>query len=199
MAGPPFRPVAALHARGVLGRVVHAVVCEDAGRPLYDLPVWQESGGAVIVPVRPDGALGFVRAERPVPMAPEHAVPYAEELRWEACGTRALELPRGFGEPGESAEQAARREAEEELSMRVQRIEALGHCNPNTTFFVHAVPVFRAHVSGVLARADSDPRECIAGVEFLTLDEALRAVARGDILCGFTQAALLLHLAQDRL
>lgn len=179
------------------GVIVHGAVCNEAGELLYDLPVWSDPpNGAVIVPELPDGRLLFVEQFRPAAAAPGSVHPYPPEAL-DTLGAVSLELPRGFADPGEAQRDAARREAEEEIGYRVESLEHIGWCNPNTTFQTRAAGIFHALLGSSESERPADANETILARHPLTRSEALAAVRAGRIFCGFTLAALCAWLAQS--
>jgi 8-oxo-dGTP pyrophosphatase MutT (NUDIX family) len=180
------------------GVIAHASVVDAEGRHAYDQPVWVEPpGGAVIVPVFPDGRLVFVVQQRPAAAPPDRPLAYPPS-HLTGLGVRSLELPRGFPEYGESAEQAALREAHEETGHVATAARVIGRVNPNTTFFAHSIAIVEVALEANASRGPSDANEQIDAVVALALDDALRRVASGEIFCGFTQAALLSWIAARR-
>jgi 8-oxo-dGTP pyrophosphatase MutT (NUDIX family) len=177
------------------GTIVHLAVCRDDGRPMYDLPAWAEPPGAIIVPVTADGRVVMIENLRPI--APSNAGPGVyppPDLGRQ--GRISLEFPRGFPLAGERAQEAARRETEEETNLRVLHVALIGECNPNTTYFLTNLPVFMARVALEQAFAQPDVHEEIGALHFLTVPEALSLVAAGKVICALTKAALLHYIAQ---
>jgi ADP-ribose diphosphatase len=94
------------------------------------------------------------------------------------------ELPAGSLEPGETAEEAAARECEEEIQLVPQRIVRLrglfpapGFCDEELIFF--RVSDFRPPAPDSPHKPDEDED---IHAETFTVDEAKRMVARGDIV-----------------
>jgi len=168
-------------------------VNDEAGEPMWDQPVWVEPpGGAVLVPVLPDGRVVLLRHYRPV-AAPPGFLAADPTSALASAGAWSLEFPRGFAEPGETAEQAALREAEEETSLRATGCELLGYCNPNTSFQLHSVAVMQVELSEAPAERPADADAAQIGDRLrLSGAEVAAAVARGEVFCGFTLAALAL-------
>lgn len=63
------------------------------------------------------------------------------------------EVPRGFGEAGESCEQTARREIEEELGIRVAHLKSLGLLHPNSGILSETVALFLAEMTNTATGA----------------------------------------------
>lgn len=98
-----------------------------------------------------------------------------------------LEIPAGiYDVSGESPEETARREVEEETGYRVASIEPLGRIHTSPGFTDEAIDLFRAEVE-----AAGKPERGIEVVEML-LEEALAALGQ-EITDAKTIAALLLH------
>ncbi|MDX2213967.1 MAG: NUDIX domain-containing protein [Oculatellaceae cyanobacterium bins.114] len=177
------------------GTILHIVVCNDAGYPLYDQPVWAEPVGAIIVPVDETGRIGFIETFRVAPPAKGNRSIYPPtELNQH--GLLSLELPRGFPEQGEAPEETARRETEEEMGIVVRDVVLLGENNTNTTFFLNNIPVWLAHVDKEATTLQSpDPIELIRKTKFFLVSEVMDLITSGRIVCGITKAGLLHYLA----
>lgn len=101
-----------------------------------------------------------------------------------------LEIPRGYGNPGESSRACARRELEEETGYRIseEQLSLLGRLKPNSAILASAVDIY-------LARIDTDtqpgPRDNEAQeVERISLPRLRQLLADGAIEDSFTLAAL---------
>ena len=68
-------------------------------------------------------------------------------------------------------------------------MERIGEANPNTTFFFHAIPIFRVALGPGRAASKPDEHEHLVGTP-LTRADVTRAVREGRIGCGLTLAAL---------
>lgn len=101
-----------------------------------------------------------------------------------------LEIPRGYGEPGESSRACARRELEEETGYRVseEQLSLLGRIKPNSAILASAVDIYLARID-----ADSQPghRDTEAQeVECISLAQLRQLLGEGAIEDSFTLAAL---------
>ena len=127
-------------------------------------------GASAVLPLTAAGDVVLVRQER------------------EAVGERLVEIPAGLLDvEGESPEETARRELDEETGYTPGSIEPLGR--------IHTSPGFVDEVCHLFLARDctlrGDPEE---GIEVVTLplEEAVAMVERGEITDSKTVAALLL-------
>jgi ADP-ribose pyrophosphatase len=126
------------------------------------------------LPVHDDGRLVLVRQYR-------YAV---DELVWE--------LPAGRIDPGETPEQGARRELEEEVGLRPAFLEPLLVFWTTPGFCDEVMHLFRAtELESVPPRPEAD--ESIEAASF-TLAEAREMIRRGEVREGKTVVALLLEV-----
>ncbi len=84
--------------------------------------------------------------------------------------------------PGEKAEDAARRETLEETGLSVDRLILLGEFPCDTGFTGTVVPVYAAQVQNVQS-AQRDETEAIESILALTPKEIKQAFARGYYSC----------------
>jgi len=161
----------------------------------YDAFLHNEPIGAVTMPLRRDGTIGFVTNYRPTFKPGTHHFP----LRREDCanlGRESLELPRGFPIKGEQSQQTAKREGAEEIGSPILKVTQLGLITPNTTFHPHQIPAYQADVDeNFQGEIPGDVNEKILGTIFLPPNEVMTKVMAGEIYCGFTLATLMLWLA----
>lgn len=131
--------------------------------------VVRHPGSAAVLALLPDGEVLLVR-----------------QLR-EAVGDRLLEVPAGiFDREGESGEELARRELEEETGYRTTRLERLGAIYPSPGFTDEIIELYLA-----AAEPGGEPEEGIEVVA-MPLGEAVAAVLEGRIRDAKTAIAVLL-------
>lgn len=134
----------------VFGRIV----------PTYALE--SSRGGVAIMPILPDGRVvlncNFRHATR----------------SWE------IELPRGGIDPGESPQDAAKREVLEETGMVLANLKLLGEMVPDDGLYSLIVPVYTGNVVDRLD-PEREAGEAIADNVFLTKSEIKQAFAKGFI------------------
>jgi ADP-ribose pyrophosphatase len=125
-----------------------------------------------------------------VAVASDGRILLERQFRSPAGGT-LLEIPAGSADPGESMEEAAQRELQEEINLRAGKLRQIGSfylapgwCDEFMTIFV-AEELSESPLP-------ADPDEVIE-VEPVTLVEALSAVTSGEIRDAKTVAALLLY------
>ena len=133
----------------------------------------RQRGSVAALPVLDDGRIVLVRQYR-------YAV---DALVWE--------LPAGRRDPGETPDEGARRELEEEVGLRAGALEPLLVFWTTPGFCDEVMHLFRATgLTKVPPRPEADER--IEAATF-TLDEAEAMVRRGEIREGKTLVALLLE------
>jgi ADP-ribose pyrophosphatase len=136
--------------------------------------VVRQRGSVAALPVHEDGRVVLVRQYR-------YAV---DEQVWE--------LPAGRIDPGETPEQGARRELEEEVGLRPRSLEPLLVFWTTPGFCDEVMHLFRAtELESVPPRPEAD--ESIEAATF-TLAEARKMIRRGEVREGKTLVALLLEL-----
>lgn len=179
------------------GRIYHAAVIESTGRFLYDLPAMTERAGAVALAISRDGKVALMHHWRPLPAKdPSQSASFL--TIGAARGVWSLEVPRGFPNGAEDCGDTARREAQEELGVVVSNVVHLGFCNFNTSVLLSDIPIY-----AVLAHPDRpasnkrDESEVIRRVAWMSFQEAFACVARGEVRCGLTLAALS-HLVASK-
>jgi ADP-ribose pyrophosphatase len=163
------------HRRVHAGKVLHLDVDEvvEPGGVRGIREVVRQRGSVAALPVFDDSRVVLVRQYR-------YAV---DALVWE--------LPAGRRDAGESPEQGARRELEEEVGLHAARLEPLLTFWTTPGFCDEVMHLFRATgLEPVPPRPEADER--IEHATF-TLDEAMAMVKRGEIREGKTLVALLLE------
>lgn len=132
-------------------------------------------GGALAVPVTPDGKLVLVR-----------------QYRFTTQG-RLLEFPAGTLEPNESAEETIRREIEEEAGYRAHRWQKLGQFFVAPGYSDEKIFAFLAQDLELLENPPAhDPDEDLQTV-LMTVEEVEKAIHTGDLadaksICSFLLA-----------
>ncbi|WP_079171759.1 NUDIX hydrolase [Streptomyces qinglanensis] len=98
-----------------------------------------------------------------------------------------LEIPRGFGTDGLTAESNALKELDEELSAQVESLTPIGVVHPDTGLHSRPVHLFFATLTA------TGPLETAAGIRSLvtfTPEELDRNIVEGTVTDGFTLTAL---------
>jgi len=135
--------------------------------------VVRHRGSVAALPVHDDGRLVLVRQYR------------------YAVNADVWEVPAGRLDPGETPEQGATRELEEEVGLRAGRLEPLVSLYTTPGFCDEVIHVFRAtRLTAVPPRPEADERFEVATV---TLEEASAMMRRGEIREGKTLVALLIE------
>jgi ADP-ribose pyrophosphatase len=164
-----------VHRRVYSGRVLDLDVddVEEPGGVRAAREVVRQRGSVAALPVHDDGRVTLVRQYR-------YAV---DALVWE--------LPAGRRDPGETPEEGARRELEEEVGLRPDVLEPLLVFWTTPGFCDEVMHLFRAsRLLPVPARPEADER--IEAATF-SLETALGMAERGEIREGKTLVALLLE------
>jgi ADP-ribose pyrophosphatase len=163
-----------IHTGKVLDLDVDEVLEPGGGRGVRE--VVRQRGSVAALPVLDDGRIVLVRQYR-----------YAVD-------SRVWELPAGRRDPGETPEEGARRELEEEVGLHAATVEPLLTFWTTPGFCDEVMHLFRATgLTEVPPRPEAD--ENIERAPF-TLDEAMAMVKRGEIREGKTLVALLLEVAR---
>lgn len=106
-----------------------------------------------------------------------------------ATGAWLLEIPAGKLDPGESAEDCARRELVEETGWAAGEIEPLGEVWPSPGILAERISLFAAR--GLTPAAQDLEAGELLTVERLPLEEAIARAAAGEIDDAKTVCALL--------
>jgi ADP-ribose pyrophosphatase len=146
---------------------------EEPGGVRATREVVRHRGSVAALPVHADGRLVLVRQYR-------HAV-----------AADVWELPAGRLDPGETPEQGALRELEEEVGLRAGRLERLATYFTTPGFCDEVMHLFRAsELQEVPARPEADERiEALS----VTLSEAREMLRSGELREGKTLVAVLLE------
>lgn len=144
---------------------------EDSGQEIIR-DVVQHPGGAGGVPLFADGRIALVRQYR------------------HPAGRDLLEIPAGKIDAGEAPEICAAREIEEELGVRVGRIEKLAEFYSTPGFCAEKLFVYLAtELEPSQQKLDHDEE---VEIVYLSLDEASQLIERGEIEDAKTIIALML-------
>ena len=125
-----------------------------------------------ILPIDSEGKVYLVRQYRP------------------AIGQVTLEIPAGILEPGESSAETARRECEEEVGMRPERLDFLFGYYHSVGFSTGKIEVFLGRDLRPNPHAHTDPGEFIE-VVLLPFEEIYQQGLSGKIIDSKTLLALL--------
>jgi ADP-ribose pyrophosphatase len=135
--------------------------------------VVRHQGSVAALPVLEDGRVVLVRQYR------------------YAVGERVWELPAGRLDPGETPEEGARRELEEEVGLGGGSFERIAEFFTTPGFCDERMHVFRASgLRRVPPRPEEDER---IETGTFTIDEARAMIGRGEVKEGKTLVALLLE------
>lgn len=96
------------------------------------------------------------------------------------------EIPRGFGEPGVSAEEQAQNEIQEEIDGKIERITALGILHNNSGLEGNDVHMYFANLISIGKFAEE---EGIESYLWVSIEELEEMIASERITDGFTIAA----------
>lgn len=142
-----------------------------------DLETIRHPGAAAVLPFLANGRVVLIRQYR------------------HAAGGFLIEVPAGKLDPGESPEQCARREVEEETGFAAGRLEALGSILTTPGFTDEVIWLYEAHeLTATRQRLEAD--EVIETFE-VALDEAVAQVRSGTIRDAKSVAAIA-HAALRR-
>jgi ADP-ribose pyrophosphatase len=172
--GPGARTIA--HCRVFEGRIVALDVdeVEEPGGVRGIREVVRHAGSVAALPVHGDGRVVLVR---------QYRYPVDREV-WE--------LPAGKLDGGESPEEGARRELEEEVGLRAATLEPLSVFYTTPGFCDETMHLFRATaLTAVPPRPEDDER---IEVGTFTLADAREMIRLGEIREGKTLVALLLEV-----
>lgn len=146
---------------------------EEPGAVRATREVVRHRGSVAALPVHADGRIVLIRQYR-------HAV---DQLLWE--------IPAGRLDPGETPEQGAQREIEEEVGQCAGHLEPIGLFYTTPGFCDEIMHLFRAtDLRAVPPRPEADER---IETRVLAFDEAQAMMRRGEVCEGKTIIALLLE------
>jgi ADP-ribose pyrophosphatase len=137
----------------------------------HDFEMIHHPGAAAVVPLLASGEVLMVR-----------------QYRW-ATGGWLLEVPAGTLDGGESPEQCAIRELEEETGYRPGQLQPLGWIWTTPGFTDERIWLYLA--TGLAAGRQALERDELLTIERLPLARAAAMAASGDIVDGKSVAALL--------
>jgi ADP-ribose pyrophosphatase len=156
---------------GVVFEIARDRLREDSGQEIVR-EVVRHPGGAGGVPLFADGRIALVKQYR------------------HPAGRDLLEIPAGKIDAGERPESCAAREIEEELGVRVGRIEKLAEFYSTPGFCEEKLFVYLAtDLEASVQKLDHDET---VEIVYLSLAEAWQLVERGEIEDAKTIIALLL-------
>lgn len=99
----------------------------------------------------------------------------------------SLEIPRGFGEPGISAEQNAEKEIREEIEGAIASIADMGVIHPDAGMTNNFARLFFAEL---VSCGKTEKREGISQICLLDAESLKAAVRKGDITDAYTVSAV---------
>jgi len=117
---------------------------------------------------------------------------FVKQFRY-AVNSEMIEVPRGYGNPGETSIECAIREVKEETgySIRKENLRKLGAVSPNSAMLTSKIDIFRAEVSGIDEGEVLDIDE-VSEVVIVPISELSEWVSSNQITDGFTLSALAL-------
>lgn len=146
---------------------------------VYSRVLWKQAlknlAGVAVLPVLPGGKIALNRNFR-------HAT-----RSWE------YELPRGGLMEGESPEEGALRETQEETGLLVDHLEFLGYINPDSGMTGSVVPVYLAKITEKTLATPEDS-EAIAGIDTFTVNELKQGFLKGYLIKEIANEQIKINL-----
>jgi ADP-ribose pyrophosphatase YjhB (NUDIX family) len=176
--------------------VVWSVATIDDEKPvgqqfLFDQMLRGEIPGAVFLPINADGHVGLQKMPRPqVKDLAAYNAGYPH-LDTNNLGRESWEVPRGFGEKGETWENTTDREVAEETGRLIAKKEFLGAGSDNTALSVHPTFFSYGTVSTEAKDFAGDPFEPILKkLTFFSRAERVKLMDEGTLYCDMTLSAI---------
>ena len=157
--------------------VVHDTITLPNGRNALR-EVVKHPGGAAVLPVDNDGNVILVRQYR------------------HPLGCMVLEIPAGMLNPGETPQECAARELEEEAGYRSANVRPLAQISPSPGYLSERIHIYLATDLSA-SRQNLDEEEFIE-VAAYPLEEAVRMVFDGRIVDSKTVVAILAYSLKIR-
>lgn len=112
-------------------------------------------------------------------------------------GQASIEIPRGMVDEGETLEQAACREMGEELGVQSASCTVVGQIYADTGMIGAPVNIALADVGEPPHDSSRDVEEPLGAVLWKTPEEIEQLIARGELRCAITMAALAIVATRD--
>lgn len=149
------------------------VIFPNGSNGKYLRLLWKIPVGAVILPIMPGNKIVLLRTFR-------HAI-----RAW------SLEIPRGFGDQGESPAETAARELNEETGLTISKLFELGAVTPDSGILGARVPLFIARIAEKEEKhLHKVKNEAIKGIAVLEYSKVLEMITNGQIWDGYTIASI---------
>lgn len=176
--------------------VVWAIATVDDSKPpgeqlLFDAMMRGENPGAAFLPVNEAGHVGLQLMNRPQAkdLAAYNAV--YPQLDPANLGRESWEIPRGFGEKGETWEVTTDREVLEETGRRVKKRKLMYAGCDNTASVAHPTFMSTGTVSEeVEPIADDKLEQITVKLTFFSREQRAKLIKEGKLYCHFTLSAI---------